>query len=220
MAKTIHSFKTAQGTTYTRESASRLYRACLVATVTAGTLDHLAAFAREAEAELAACEAKLAELLASRGTTVEAATAIHEAESDSPAGGRGYNCARWDMEDAIRAELGITDTWTRRHEIQDLARARLAEQGILDPYRKGGPGDVVEAARHVDFWRHSLERRIARAASLSVGDQEVLSWHSTTQNAQKATGSRDATARTQFGWSVSVRTDITTRERATRARRA
>lgn len=180
---TIHTFHTAQGTKVTRKSQTRAYEACLVATVTEAVMENLRAKVRECEAAVPEAEAKLAALLAERGTTVEAAKAAHKEESDNAGGtGKGWFTVKWEEQDAIQKERGYvpgSDT---------LAEQRLAAKGIKNPYRPEGPFGVVSAATDVEMARKNLTWAREKLAAATVGDQSVVSWHMTLGNAMKALG--------------------------------
>lgn len=216
---TIHTFHTAQGTKVTRKSQTREYAACLVATVTDEVVKQLRADVRACEKAVPEAEAKLAGLLVEQDTTVEAATARHEDENSNAGGtGKSWHSLQFDEVRAINAETpnGYNPN------CHNLAPERLKARGIVDPYRKDGPFAVVNAAMNVREAKRRLETARKKLAETNVGDQEVLSWHLTLSNAQKALdaqGGKKAYSRTPLpvvyrekGYRVSYETTFEVRE--------
>ena len=181
---TVHTFHTAQGTKVTRKSQTRAYEACLVATVTEAVMEGLRAEVRKCEAAVPKAEADLAALLAERGTTVEAAKAQYQEESENADGaGKAWFTLKFEEQGAIRKESGGYVPGADR-----LAEERLVARGLKNPYRPEGPFAVVVAASNVEGARKGLEWARKRLAAATVGDQSVVSWHLTLSNAMKALG--------------------------------
>jgi len=197
MAKTIHSI-TLGTETFTRESASRKYTAALVSTVIEESLRFEAARAARCAVEATALEAKLAAVLASRGTT--------EAQE------RAEYKARNEAYEANRRVSNSLAYGTAEYAYAQAAQRRLFNH-LFD--KATGPYPVVQLADDA-----KRTRRAAEVRPLVLGSAVVVSWHHSVALASKAAGhaaSQDDGSRRR---AYSVRTDIATRERATRGARA
>jgi len=180
---------TLNGGTFTRESG-RPYTAALVSTITEESLRMEAARVASAEIEATRLEASYAALLVARGTTLEAAQAEYDVL---------YGAAKATLDNS----KGF-DNWD----------AYKTASGHAHDAR--GPHGVVEAARKAQG-----VRRTAVPRALVLGNQVVVSWHHSVALAQKAAAhlaSVDALPPACFR-AYSVRTDLTTRVRATRAKK-
>jgi hypothetical protein len=189
--KTIHTL-TIGSETFTRESASRKYAAALVSTVTEESIRFEAARAARCAVEADKLEAVLAADLAARGTTAAAV----EAE---------YGALRAEYQTAQDAQYnGSGGTRAAR----DAAFARC--------YDRAGAYGLSEKIRAATSKRSAAEVR-----PFALGSAVVLSWHHSVALASKAAGSEAAQSAKhgQHFRAYSVRTDIVTRERATRASR-
>lgn len=212
---TIHTFTTAQGTTETRKSKSRQYRACLVTTVTEKVVESNRESNRESIAklqnELVGLKAQLATVEGQIGLSAEEAQVAFKADQD-----KDWFPKLWDMEKVVGTEMGLTNR--AKKQISAEATKRLAAQGILDPYRKDGPYAVVKVSSDIDRIERALEQAIKHQTYLesAIGHQGVLSWHLTVPNAQKALGGRDAEGCRKTGYTVTISTDFEVRETKSR----
>lgn len=190
MAKTIHSL-TLGTETFTRESATTKYTAALVSTITEESIRFEAARAARCAVEADKLEAALAALLASRGTTAEAVEAEYE---------------------ALRAEYKTA----QEAQYNGSGGTRQARDAAFERcYNRAGAYGLIEEIRVATAMRNAATPR-----ALELGHSVVVSWHHSVALASKAAGS-EASKDARYGQRLraySVRTDITTRERATRAR--
>lgn len=188
---TIHTYTTTQGTVETRTSRTRAYAACLVATVTEAVRAGWTAKKEAEEATLVTLRAELAALVVARSQTVEQAQAQHKVETDNPRGdGKCYFHSLWDLRDGITAEWGYTEEnrWKVRNEAEAEAKVRLAAQGVQDPWREDGPNALVTLDHRVRSSERTIKYLATKLATQAVGHEEVLSWHLSLSNAQKALG--------------------------------
>lgn len=181
----------------TRTSKSRKYGACLVATVTASTVERIAQSLIEHEATVAELTPVLEGLLAAWGLKSYAEVeAIHEARTKPwfdvlfPAE-RAYREARG------RSHVGLSD------REREAVKAQLVAQGHVDPYAQKEHA-FLEMARKLRGALKSIAH--IKEQNLTVGQQMVLSWHRDADMAQKALGS--AQHYRERGYAVEVRTDI------------
>ena len=206
----VHTFKLAQGGVETRKSETRQYQACIVLTATTQTVSYYARATADAEAEVADRKAKLAASVAAHGITAEQARETCDRlkvgwnERHDEAHGR--LCL-----EADRAGRSRSGTW-------DAAKAELRAAGIQSPH-EGPHAEVSEAAYQVD----RSEERLAwiRKETPRLGDERVLSWHLSTQNASKSTG--NAGLNEQHGGRgnhVAIRTDFTVKETGKHTKKA
>lgn len=225
MGKLIHTIelaveKSSRSTvSSTRETTGRRYVACLVTTTTEASLRIAEKTKVELEAKVETTKKVLDAALAKWGCTAEEAEAAHKARSD-----------RW-----YRSEDGLFETESRiRREyeaknggrmylgsVKKEAAADLIARGFEDPYDKVGSNyEVCVAAYEHKSAVNQLEWHVAVMKQAPLGSQAVLSWHQTEALAQKALGSHAADACRKRGDKVEIRTDISVRERATRAKKA
>ena len=199
---TIHTYRTAQGTKVTRKSQTRQYAACLVTIVTKAVVERSQAKVEACAQAVPETETKLATLLAERNTTVEAAKAQFENEKDNADGnGTNWHTLLFAEKKVIRdeAERYVSDSRT-------IAKKRLIDKGFKDPYREGGPQDILSANRSVEFAVSQLaDARKLADTDTDVGNEDVLSWHLTVPNAKKALSNRDAARLRLEGYGVEVR---------------
>lgn len=195
----------------TRKSETRKYLACLVATTTEASLRIDAEKLAQTEKERAEWQAKLDELTAKLGMTVEQAEAQHKAESD-----RWYNRedGLFATKDRIRKERAAKGAGEWNHVSDDTVKADMLARGLVDPYNRNGAFGIHEAAQKVEW----LTKTLADWNSPRLGSQAVLSWHGTVGLAQKALTSREATYAQSKGDTVAIRTDITITETKKRAK--
>ena len=215
MAKLVHTVSVSDGKGGTRiekrVSESRAYTACVVATVTEATIQRNGERCVAAGKSYEETTAKLNELMAALGMTVEQATAQHEADS-----------ARWyDKTDGVfptfdKLRMAAGKPHAHITQFEKAIKADLVARGLSDPYDTAGAFGIVEA--HQDATR--LARALAGWKTPVLGSQCVLSWHSTPALASKATGSREASSYRESFYALSVRTDITVTEKAKRAPKA
>lgn len=206
----------------TRKSATRRYGACLVATATEGTITKHREILKRYEAKAREAEAALKDAEAAHCMTVAAARAQFKSE-DEREGGSWFArlfAERDLVRDAAAKRAGVNpDDWRWRFDQRDAierqAVANLAARGEPDPYRKGGPHDVISAAQAAK----SAARTVTGFRMPALGDEVVISWHRDAGLASKSAGSRTAGYYTERGWRVSVRTDIEIRETKPRARK-
>lgn len=186
---TIHTYRTVQGTTETRTSKTRAYRACLVAVMTQEVIEGFRAEIAKAEARLAETTLDLSDLVAARGMTLEAAKAIYEQENHPLGDGQSYPDISLAEYKAVKAELGIEDNSQESYKRVDAeATRRLEARGIKNPQRKDGPADILQAGWCVEMHRRNIAHWTEKLQKAAVGNEEVISWHLSMANAEKALG--------------------------------
>lgn len=215
MAKLVHTLLVSDGRSGTRiekrVSESRAYTACVVATVTEATIRLNGERCVAAGKSYEEWTAKLNEQMAALGMTVEQATAQHKADTD-----RWYN--KTDGMFVTFHKLSAAAGMPTAHITQfDAAiKKNMVARGFVYPYDTAGAFGIVEA--HQEATR--LARVLAAWKTPLLGSQHVLSWHGTHSLASKATGSREASSYHTSCYALSIRTDITVTEKATRAKKA
>lgn len=224
MAKLIHTIelaveKSSRNTvSSTRETTGRRYVACLVATTTEASLRIAEKTKVEMEAKVVATKKALDAEIAKWGVSVEQAEANHKERSD-----RWYNNVDGVLETGSRLRKALEEKTGRPNygSMRDEATADMIARGFVDPYDKVNTdyGVVAASFEHTSAVR-TLEYHVAVMAQAPLGSQAVISWHQSEALAQKALGARDADACRKRGDKVEIRTDISVRERATRAKKA
>jgi hypothetical protein len=193
----------------TRKSETRRYLACIVATTTEASLKIDAGKKAAVEAELVTAKARLAELTAKFGMTPEEAEAKHEVESD-----RWYNREDGIFETGQRIRLAKSgSTYGHVHNLDSIVKADLLARGFVDPYDKSGTYGICDVYSTV----RRCEATLKGWFKLTLGSEGVISWHGTTDLAQKAMGSLDYIR--ERGDTLAIRTDITITETKKRAKK-
>jgi hypothetical protein len=202
MSKTIHSI-TLGDETFTRESASRKYGACLVATITEESQRVENARAARTAEQATKLEAELAAMLAERGTTLEKAQAEYDAR----------HVASDATHEKVLDYIGAHREDDGMYQAPEYLALRATHRAAHDfMFAKSGPFGVLELAEQA-----KRERAASVAHCLPIGGQGVVSWHHTVALAEKAAAHEAAVnARCARYRAFSVRTDFTTRERAVR----
>jgi len=221
---TIHTFKTAQGTEETRTSKTRAYQACLVATVTEATRTYYQGKIQEALDKAAELEAKLVAMEAERGMTLAQA----RAKQDEEMAVRDWFSTLWAEKKAMAVEHGYKTTDSSLIK-ESEAVARLASKGILNPWREEGPHGLVCLAECACYQRDTAKGYEKDLEAAVVGNEQVVSWHLSVNNAVKALGQpgpfvpkknrwgiptrpSDADMFRTKGCTVAIRTDFEVRE--------
>ena len=220
MAKLIHSIalqtEKSSNTTVssTRETTGRRYVACLVATTTESSVRIAEAKKAELEQLVATTSAALDAAVAKWGCTVEQAKADHEARSERWYNRvDGYHETASRLRDAVSAKSG--GRWMG--SMENEAKSDLIARGFANPYDKTGSNyEVVDAAFKADTAKNQLAWHVSHGM-WPLGSQSVISWHQSVALANKAIAGCDPIR--ARGDSVTVRTDIEVRERATRAKK-
>jgi hypothetical protein len=182
----------------TRTSKSRQYKACIVATATAKTIERVTAAWVEHESTVATLTPVLEGLLAAWGLTSHAEVeAIHQART------KPWFDLVFPAERAARQAKG---QFANLNDADRAAvKARLVAQGHVDPYEQKEHA-FLEMARKLKAAMHAIAH--IKAQNLMVGQQLVLSWHKDISNAQKALGAHDAGHYRSHYYALEIRTDI------------
>ncbi len=177
-----------------RESKTRQYLACLVATVTQKVVDDRLQAIETIKTKQAKDQALLEELTARLGLTVEEAKVQHDKAADVWM--EAFHTAR---EKLWAEEQGKPHRPGFNQRLDAIVKA----QGYQDPY-KTDVYAIVNAAFRLRNYPASIK---ALSRPIAVGDQMVLSWHSTAAQASKAlnTVSKHYSDR---GYEITIRTDI------------
>lgn len=215
---TVHTIQLAGGEVGSRKSESRHYAACIVVTVTDESVRIRAGKKVAAEASLVGWTAVLDARLAQHKMTIDQARAW---ESEASTRWYGQNddgsfkegaYTYWTALDQARVELrrdGHDDKLSKRaHEI-------MVARGFADPhdYEKN-PGGIVAAGKV-----EGLKSALAGWRAPAVGSQEAYSWHASVGNASNAISASALDHVRAAGHRLDIRTDITTRETAKRAKK-
>jgi hypothetical protein len=202
-----------------RESTTRRYVACLVATTTERTVALQTAKRNELSAEKAEVETKLAAECARQGLTVEQAKEeLHRLAVIWNKEANYYGVCRRIADELMAANPGkysSSFTLSLSDEVIVLAKAELAARGYKCPDDENGLKEIA----HLDWRRSCLEDNINRNSD-ELGSQAVLSWHLTAANATQALNAREAEYRRQQGDNVEIRTDIQVVEHTVKSRKA
>lgn len=192
----------------TRTTTGRRYTACIVATTTEKSVEIAKAEYAGWEAELAKQTKLLADATARFNMTLEEAKAHTDAAWDAE-----YKETQ-KIQQKIR-EANPALRYVNVVEIKHLIVAEYAKLGLPKAFDKENtPYAIVDAAREIE----SLTWRLANRKPLPLGTQGVVSWHVTTELAQKALGALDHLRKT--GDRLDIRTDIKVEERLTKKEKA
>jgi hypothetical protein len=186
-----------------RKSASRHYQACIVATVTQAAVradtDKRASLVKALDEQLAHSAALQDKL----GMTVADAQARYEQLRE-----------RWYRK--------YSDTLGRVHEstgamgnrLHELATDEMVKGGFENPYDRTGSYALVDLGAQID----TRQRQLRDWKNLTLGNQRVLSWHTTAALAHKAMAGSYCRGFVERGHQVQVRTDLSVRETKKRSK--
>lgn len=184
-----------------RVSENRIYKACIVATVTDNVIKREA---EEAEAERLSIikdEAKLAELEAKLGMSLAQAQARQaglEATENDP-----EKVAARKAIDAAFGDLFKPSVYGRFHENLAEVRRRYCADGC----QKADDDPSRELTNHAD-WIERRKASLANRKPKKLGQQAVLTWCGSFELAGKALRSKNVNYFVRQGYFCEVRTDI------------
>ena len=231
MPKTIHSITLSLGSDPSgndlgthvdqRESASRVYGACLIVTFGPAALAYETARMAKVRADLADAEVELTARIAELGIPVEAMIERHEEEVRAWSNARSRILKAFEVEQEARTGRKYGPAMPDR-----AVYAAMVAEGIACPWTDDSPSIAGHGftftsigRAHAAYSRACRLRQEAAYVIPALGRQDAASWHRDAGLAQKATGSRDVAYWTERGRTFTVRTDVITRERAARLKK-
>jgi hypothetical protein len=197
-----HSITLTNGSVETRKSERRQYAACIVVSFTEESVRLHAEKKAKLEGQLVAERAKLADLKAKFGMTVEQAKAWHDEVQD-----------KWfgpEREQLMDVYVGPGMCGNKLHAAVD---AQMALKGFTKPFVQDSPYGIWDLATSVE----TLEDILAKWQPMTTGEKAVVSWHLTVNNATKALSNVECTNLVSKGHKLSIRTDFTVTEKGKKA---